>query len=89
MPDELLDAENLDTIVAYLDQFEKDTTFLDAHRLEWTAMYPDQWVVVYKEELAGQGETLNDALSLAEQKNTPRGRAAIAYLSKEPVSMIL
>ena len=87
--DPVASAEDLVTIGVYLNQFKKDTMFLDNHRLHWIEQYPDQWVVVFGEELVARGTTVQSALCAAEEKNVPVHLAALEYLSSEPVSIIL
>ena len=77
------------TIADTLQQFKKDTTYLDAHRTEWMEKYPDHWVVVFAEELVGFSPTLEDALGIAESKGAPRSRLAFEHLSSEPEDLIL
>ncbi len=87
--DPIANSEDLATIGVYLDQFKKDTMFLNDHRLDWTEQYPDQWVVVFGEELVARGGTVESALCAAEEKDVPIHLAALEYLSGEPVAMIL
>ena len=87
--DPVVSAEDLATIGVYLDQFKKDTMFLNNHRLDWVEQYPDQWVVVFGEELVARGPTVESALHAANEKNVPVHLAALEYLSSEPVSRIL
>ena len=87
--DPINNPEDLEIIGRYLKQFNKDSDFLIAHRLEWTEQYPDQWVVGYGEELVGVGETLEEAFEAAEEKGVPISLAAQDYLPSEPVIMIL
>ena len=87
--DPISSESDLETIGVYLAQFKKDTLFLNANRVAWRAEYPDQWVVVFGEDLVGVGETVEDALSAAQEKGAPRPQVAIEYLSSEPVKMIL
>ena len=87
--DPIGNAKDLATIKIYLDQFKKDTTFLNNHGIDWVAQYPDQWVVVFGEELVARGETIESALHAAKEKDVPVHLAAFRYLSSEPVAMIL
>lgn len=77
------------TVTKVLQQFKKDTVYLDAHRTEWMEKYSDQWVVVFAEELVSFSSTLEEALSIAESKGVPRSQVAFEHLSSEPYDMIL
>ena len=88
MLDPVASESDLETIGVYLEQFKKDTLFLDANRVAWSVEYPDQWVVVFGEKLVGVGEKAKDALSAAEEKGAPRAHVAIRYLSSKPVRTI-
>ena len=87
--DPIANTDDLATIGLYLDQFKKDTMFLNDHRLDWVKQYPDQWVVVFEEQLVARGETIESALRAAEEKDVPVHLAALEYLSSEPIAMIL
>ena len=87
--DPIVNECDLETIGVCLEQFKKDTNFLDAHRDLWKDEYPDQWVVVFGEELVGVGYTVEEAIVDAETKQVPRARVPIDYLSSNPVKMIL
>ena len=81
-------------ILAALWQYEADTEFLARHRAAWLKIYPDSWVVVYKEALicqvSGPGlETLELALSMAEAQGVPRGRTVVDYLNTNPLPLML
>ena len=77
------------TVINALEQFKKDTIYLDARRTEWMGKYSDQWVVVFAEELVSFSPSLEEALSIAESKGVPRSQVAFEYLSSEPYDMIL
>ena len=87
--DPIANTDDLATIGLYLDQFKKDTMFLNDHRLDWVKQYPDQWVVVFEEQLVARGETIESGLCAAEEKDVPVHLAALEYLSSEPIAMIL
>ena len=89
LPDIVVNEEDMVTIGAGLEQFKRDSQFLDANRVQWRAAYPDKWVVVFQEELVGVGDTVQDALLRAQVSDADKSRVAIEYLASEPVKMIL
>ena len=76
-------------VIASLEQFEKDTMYLNANLPEWTASYPDQWAIVYCENLVGTARTPDEIIDLVKEKGVPRSRMVVEYLTTEPVTMIL
>ena len=89
-PGDLMDIPNETHILEALNQFEKDTIFLNECRDEWmNGIYADCWVIVYKEALVGHGSTLPEALQMASLKDGPISYMAREYLDTEPMTMIL
>ena len=72
-----------------LEQFKKDQDFVDSHYEEWSAAYPDHWVVVYQGRLVGAVRTIGDVTRLAVQESIPPMRVVSRYLRSEPVTLIL
>lgn len=75
-------------IVAVLEQFEKDRLYIESHWDELLDQHPDRWIVVYGEELVGEGPTLPDALDEARPK-CAIGNAAVEFVTHEPRNMLL
>ena len=71
-----------------LDQFDKDTLFIDTHRLEWLDSYSDGWVVVYEESLICHAETLEEALLIARKQGLEQNMA-VERISTNPRSFLL
>lgn len=71
-----------------LDQFDKDTLFIDVHRSEWLDSYSDCWVVVYEENLICHAETLEEALSKARKQGIEQNMA-VERISSNPRSFLL
>lgn len=63
--------------------------FLNDHRLDWIEQYPDQWVMVFGEELVARGVTIEDALRVATERDVPVHLTALEYPASEPGAMIL
>ena len=77
------------TLKSHLDQFAEDTRFLEAIRPELQNKFPDCWVAVYRKEVVGTGATLGNVMKQLAQKGVPASRAAIDFLRREPISLIL
>ena len=75
------DETDWDLIADILDQFKKDTLYLNNHQREWTETHPDHWAVVFKEELVSISPTLEDAIQAAEDRGVPCNLAAVEHLS--------
>lgn len=76
-------------IADILDQFKRDTFYLNNHRGEWMGEHPDHWAIVFKEELVSISPTLEEAICAAEGKGIPCNLAAVEYLSSKPHDLIL
>jgi hypothetical protein len=81
--------QNHSTLLSHLDQFAEDTRFLESIRPELQNRYPDCWVAVYRKELVGSGTTLRDMMKQLADKGVPATRAAIDFLRKDPIALIL
>ena len=74
--------------IGILDQFDKDTLYIDAHRSEWLDSYSDCWVVVYEEQLICYAGTLGEALAKAREKGVTQNMAT-ERISSNPRSFLL
>ena len=73
-----------------MEQFKEDQDFVDAHYDEWSAAYPDRWVVVYQGRLVGAVQSIAEMTRLAaDEESIPPMRMVSRYLSSEPVKLIL
>ncbi len=75
-------------VIAVLEQFEKDRLYIQSHWHELLDQHPDRWIVVYGEELVGEGPTLPDALDDARPKCAIEN-AAVEFITHEPRNMLL
>ena len=75
-------------VVAVLEQFEKDLLYIESHWDELLDQHLGRWIVVYGEELVGEGATLPDALDEARPK-CAIGNAAVEFITHEPRNMLL
>ena len=87
--DPLTNETDWDFVAEVLDQFKKDTIYLNNHRAEWIEQHPDHWAVVFNEELAGVSPSLEEAMGAAEGKGIPCNLAAVELLSTKPYDLIL
>jgi hypothetical protein len=77
-------------IMKSLEQFRKDHLFLKEHMEEWRKQYPDNWVVVFQEELIGADKDYFKLKRLIDKKNIPQPYSVvIAFLSTKRIPMIL
>ena len=74
--------------VKILDQFDRDTLYIDAHRSEWLDSFSDCWVVVYGEKLICHGGTLEEALSKAREEGISENMA-VERISSTPSYFLL
>ena len=49
--DPLNNEADWDFVAEVLDQFKKNTLYLNSHRPEWIKLHPDHWAIVLNEEL--------------------------------------
>ena len=75
-------------VAVALEQFEKDHLYIQSHWHEWLGEHLDRWVVVYQEELVGEGSTLQAALDDARLKCAVEN-AAVEFITHEPRNMLL
>jgi len=76
-------------IQAERDRFEADTLYLDAHRDELLARYPEQWVAVYKLEVVGVAKEMEQLVKELKQNGVPPEYSYCEYLSAEPITLIV
>ncbi len=75
-------------VAAVLEQFEKDRVYIESHWDELLDQRQGRWIVVYGEELVGEGLTLPDALDEARPKCAIEN-AAVEFITDEPRNMLL
>ena len=71
-----------------LEQFEKDLLYIESNWHQLLDEHAGQWIVVYGEELVGEGPTLHDALDDARPKCAVEN-AAVEFVTHEPRTMLL
>lgn len=76
-------------VAAYLDQFTKDSAFLESIREELQNKYPDCWVAVYDKQVVAAGTSLKEVIAQLDEVGVPKSRTVIDFLRSEPISLIL
>ena len=71
-----------------LNQFDRDTLYIDDHKSEWLNSFSDCWVVVYGEELICHAGTLEEALSTAREEGISQNMA-VDRISSTPRNFLL
>ena len=66
-----------------------DVRFLIKMKSGWTKMYPDQWVLLHREEMASQGDTIEEATSQASRRGIAPKNCAQAFLNTQNHRTIL
>jgi len=77
------------TIAEDLARYRDDTLYFDAHRDEFVATYPDQWVAIYNKQLVAAAHDLPELLQKLHDRGIPRGRAFKEFVATEDVDLIL
>ena len=72
-----------------LDQFGRDTLYVERNREKWLDEYSDCWVVVYREKLISHADTFDEALSKARVQGLQGSNMVIERITREPISLIL
>ena len=75
--------------IEILDQFGKDTLYVERNRQKWLDEYSDCWVVVYCERLISHADTFDKALSKARAQGLRGSNMVIERITREPISLIL
>ena len=60
-----------DSVSQRLQRFQRDIDYYEAHRGELLDRYPEQWVVIFNEQVVDTAPTVEQAVErLAEQKES-------------------
>ena len=71
------------------DQFSRDIDCLNALRPQLREEHPDCYVVVYKEEVVASGPVRKEVLADLDRRGIPKHLAAMKFISKEPMRLIV
>lgn len=79
-----------EAIVKELKQYESDSSWIHQHFDDLRIRYPNEFVAVYHGEIIAHAQTVRE-LHAAIKKSRPEtfGRAAVEYLPKEDLELIL
>ena len=71
-----------------LERYHADALWFGAHYKELKAQYPDHWVCIYNEEVAGAHEDAESLISEMQSKNVPVGHAFFDFVHAEEKSWV-
>ena len=74
---------------ARLQRFHEDVVWFSAHRKELTAQYPDRWVAVYRKEVVGAHEDIEELSKHLKASHVPNGRAYVHFAAAKPKAWVI
>lgn len=74
---------------AELEHFKRDTAYYCEHWEELVEKYPEQWVAIFNERVAGSAPDLRELLEEIRIKGIPPGQALVEYVTREDYDLIL
>lgn len=80
---------NEETLNRRMDEFARDTEFLQSLMPELRKQCPDRWVAVYQEKVVADAPTIKGMMLKLERKGIPRGRVAAAFVRAKPMARVL
>ena len=80
---------NEETLNRRMDEFARDTEFLQSLMPELRKQCPDRWVAVYQERVVADAPTIKGMMRKLERKGIPRGRVAAAFIRAKPMARVL
>ena len=81
--------QHQDSIPQRLQRFQRDIDYYEAHRAELLDRYPEQWVVIFNEQVAGTDHDVERLLAQLEEQGTPLESALIKRLTTKEELFIL
>ena len=88
-PQTLNNPEEFKRVAPDLEQFRKDTEYLDSHHSRLTEQYPDHYVIVFQETGVYAALTVEEAAKLAKGKGVPPNKAAMQLMETQHTTWIL
>ena len=77
------------TLAQELERFRKDALYVDEHREELTARYPDRWIAVFEERVVADARSPKELRAKLLKKNVPPGEAYHAYLPTQEEDLLI
>ncbi len=78
-----------DSVSQRLQRFQRDIDYYEGHREELLDRYPEQWVAIFNEQVAGTDYDAERLLAQLEEQGTPLDRALIKRLTTKEELFIL
>ena len=78
-----------DSVSQRLQRFQRDIDYYEGHREELLDQYPEQWIAIFNEEVAGTDYDAERLLAQLEEQGTPLDRALIKRLTTKEELFIL
>ena len=78
-----------DSVSQRLQRFQRDIDYYEGHREELLDRYPEQWVAIFNEEVAGTDHDAERLLVRLEEQGTPLDSALIKHLTTKEELFIL
>ena len=72
-----------------LRRFRENREYLDAHREELTARYPDEWVCVVDRRVVAHADSPEGAVRMLDESGGPREGVVLRHLPSEPRAWLL
>jgi hypothetical protein len=72
-----------------LERFNADMLYFDRHRQELLEKYPEHWVAIYKQQVAGASKDQKRLIRQLDRKGIPPARAFVDYLTDRDELLIL
>lgn len=77
------------TVRENLERFNQDGDYLQDHREELLAQYPEQWVAVYDQGVVGADKTMKRLIRQLEQRGLRPGHVYTEFLTANPPEFVL
>ena len=75
--------------LAELERFGRDVNYYYAHHQELLEQYPEQYVGIFNESVAGANPNLKILVAKLREGGTPPERTFVKYLTHKPITLIL
>ncbi len=78
-----------DSVSQRLQRFQRDIDYYEAHRAELLDRYPEQWVVIFNEQVVDTAPTVEQVLSGLRAMGVPQGQGLVEHLTRRDELLIL